>query len=254
MKKQICIFLTFTIALFLFAPPPRANAEAGDFYYRVITEDTPFYADKAGTQLLFYLPYTYYVKVLSRDTAMCRIEVYGTGATAALDGYAPTDMLFSDGLEVKNPFVNLEITTSSNAVLYGDSALTTTLQYVFPARGLRYYGSLPADDGLFLFYVSYNNRLGYVKESEITPFVIPNHPNELTFIKKQTEPEPAPTEQPTDDDSNAEADKTADESVVNLRIVIICCLAFAGVIALFIAFKSKPPRRKQNYYDENDYE
>ena len=97
-------------------------------------------------------------------------------------------------------------------------------------------------------------RLWPLQEAYASFSRLPNHPNELTFIKKQTEPEPAPTEQPTDDGSNADADKSGGDSVVNLRIVIICCLAFAGVIALFIAFKTKPPRRKQNYYDENDYE
>lgn len=253
MKKIICIFISFAITLpFLaFAPVRGVKAFGGEAYRRVITETTPFYADKAATQLLFYLPYTYYVKVLSADGAMTRVEVYGTGATAALDGYVPAEMLYNDGLEVKNPFVNLEIITSATAILYGDAALTSTLQYVFPSRGLRYYGFIYAADGSKLYYVGYNNRLGYVRESEITPFVIPDHPNELTFIPKPTEPIPTPNEDTKPSEADGQ-DETA--AAVSLRAVIIVCLIFAGVIALFIAFKTKPPQKKQSYYDENDYE
>ena len=218
MKKIICIFISFAITLpFLaFSPVRGVKAFGGEAYRRVITETTPFYADKAATQLLFYLPYTYYVKVLSADGAMTRVEVYGTGATAALDGYVPAEMLYNDGLEVKNPFVNLEIITSATAILYGDAALTSTLQYVFPSRGLRYYGFIYAADGSKLYYVGYNNRLGYVRESEITPFIIPDHPNELTFIPKPTEPVPTPNEDTKPPEADGQ-DETAAKKAKLLR-------------------------------------
>lgn len=252
MKKRLKIFIPIAIAAISFLsvlfPVREARAETSGAYMRVITQDTPFYADSSGTQLLFYLPYTYYVKILKKESGFSRIEINGTGATAALDGYAPTDLLFSDGLEVKNPFVELEVTTASTAVLYADSSLSVALQYIFPSREMRYYGFLPTSEGSRIYYVSYNNRLGYVKESEIKPFVIPDHPNELTFIVKEPDPVPETPSVGKDDEPNA------DDATVNLRIVIIACLAFAGVIALFVAFKTKPPRKKHNYYDENDYE
>lgn len=251
MKRIFSLSMILIVILVSPIQPRSANADAGDFYMRVITADTPFYSNANGSNLLFYLPYTYYVKILSRDTVMTRVEVYG-GETAAIDGYAPTSMLFKDGLEVKNPYVNLEITTSATCVLYADKAMTTVLQYVFPSRGLRYYGALPAADGSNLFFVSYNGRLGYVRESEITPFVIPDHPNEATFLIPEPEPE-QPTTQPNDEQKTdgEKPDKTADD----LRIIIIFCLLLAGLIALFVALKSKPQNKKPaDYYDENYFE
>ena len=68
MKKRLKIFIPIAIAAISFLsvlfPVREARAEASGAYMRVITQDTPFYADSSGTQLLFYLPYTYYVKIL----------------------------------------------------------------------------------------------------------------------------------------------------------------------------------------------
>ncbi len=218
-------------------------------YARVITDDTPFYSDVGGSRLLFYLPYTYYVKVLNDGDLYSHVECYGTSGTAALDGYVPSDMLFYDGLSVKNPYVDIKLTAVDGAVLYSDASLSSTAQYVFSGRTMTYYGALPLSNGSFAYFVGYNDRLGYVKESDVMPFTIVNHPNELTFIKKE-EPEP---DTPSADD--AESDETDANGAFDLRVLIIASLAFAGITALFVAFRRKPDKRTAaSYYDENDYE
>ncbi len=250
MKKLLCIAISAAITLPYFLSTANVNikayAENGYSYMRVITEDTPFFASPTESAPLFYLPYTYYVKVIGKSGNFTRVEINGTGYTAALDGYVPSDMLFYDGLEVKNPFVELEITTASTAVLYSDSELTNVRQYLFPERNMRYYGFLLTANGSRIYYVSYNDRLGYVKESDIIPFAIPNHPNELTFIVKEPEPEQNPT-----GSKNDTSDKIDNNG---LRIAIIGCLSFAGIIALLVAFKGKPRQKTRGYYDESDYE
>ncbi len=133
--------------------------------------------------------------------------------------------------------------TLSTSVLYADKSLSTPLQYIFSNRNLIYYGQIKADDNSIIFYVSYNNKLGYVKESEIIPFDLPYHPNELTFLT----PEPNQPESPPEQESA--------ENLLTLRIVIIVSLLFAGIIALFIALKNKPEKKNSvGYYDENEYE
>lgn len=250
MKKLLCIAISTAMTMpYLISPATaalKANAETGYSYMRVITEDTPFFASPSDSSPLFYLPYTYYVKVIGKSGSFTRVEINGTGYTAALDGYVPTDMLFFDGLEVKNPFVELEITTASTAVLYSDSELTDVRQYLFPERNMRYYGFLLSANGSRIYYVSYNDRLGYVKESDIIPFAIPQHPNELTFIVKEPEPEQTPTG--NENDNSVKTDNNG------LRLAIIGCLAFAGIIALLVAFKGKPRQKTRGYYDESDYE
>ena len=241
--KKILIMITISLICFIsvsesaFIYGGRADGE----YLRVITTDTPFYLDANDTAPLFYLPYTYYVKVLNSSAGFIHIECYGDGNTPAVDGYVPDGYLFDDGLIVSSPYVVLDVTTAKTAVLYADSDLKNPVQYIFADRTLHYYGHF-LSGGEMIYYVDYNGRLGYVRESEIYPFSIPNHPNELTFLTPEE-----PPEQPTEPQQT--------DGVLSLKIVIIACLIFAGIIALIFAFgKVKTKSVAAAYYDDNDYE
>ncbi len=246
MKKYLITLLIALMLLPILSPLKVAKATPTE-YLRVITNDTPFYTDERATDPLFYLPYTYYVKVLDKNSELCHVEVYGTGNTVALDGFVPTDMLFNDGLSVTNPFAMQTLTTSQSAVLYQDSTLSTPLQYVFAERSMRYYGSLSTDDGI-IYYVGYNNRLGYVKESDVYPFALADHPNKLTFIKEPETVSPTP---PTDEQPETEQA----QEFFSLKIVVIVCLILAGILALVFSLRTRPQKSVAvGYYDENDYE
>ena len=242
-KTVISLVISITIFISAFAPVSAISVYA-DYgkYLRVITQDTPFYENPTDENPIFNLPYTYYVKALERTGDYIHVECYGQGGTAGLDGYVPESALFDDGLTVVNPFVVLEITTASTAVLYQDSQLTQPLQYLFADRELKYYGAI-SNGEQNVYYVSYNNRLGYVKESDVFPFSIPNHPNELTFLIPETPPiteEPSPPEE---------------YDFFSLRIVIIACLVFAGIMALVLVVDKKSHKAvATSYYDDNDYE
>lgn len=225
------------------AAPLTAYADDNE-YLRIISADTPFYADKSADIPLFYLPYTYYVKVINRGELFTHVE-YGSGG-AALDGYVPTEKLFYDGLTVETPFPDAKTLTAKNSVLYKNSALSDTEQFVFENRELYVYGAYSSPQGKMLYYVGYNDKLGYVKEDDVVPFTIENHPNELTFLKSETEVAPAP-DTPTE--------KSEKSSVLNLRIAIFTVLGLAGIIALILSLRKKPNASPAaSYYDENDYE
>lgn len=239
-------FLSITAVLPLFARARVALADS--LYLRVITEDTPFYAEESESSLLFYLPYTYYVKVLGYGTAYTHVEIYGN-AFAAIDGFVPSGALFSDGLEVKNPYPEITLTTARTCVLYADSALKNSVQYVFSSRNMDYYGALTVPKGETLYFVGYNGKLGYVKESDVLPFSIAAHPNELTFLKRDEPDEPTDNEDPAAPGEQTSGDET-------VKWIIIGCLGAAGVVALLTAFSKKRPEKKAaaGYYDENDFE
>lgn len=243
MKKTVILVSVFLIACFFsfyaFSVSPFIADASGD-YLRVITSDTPVYEDRAMTKLLFYLPYTYYVKILSVEGETAHIEYAGNYAPA-IDGYVKYESLFSDGLEVDNPYPAVTVKTSKTAIFYSDAALTSEIRYVFPERNLYYYGNIPSGDS-FAYCVSYNGNLGYVKEDSLYPFTVPDHPNELTFLIKEQEVKETLTETEEKKDSNPFV----------LRIIVIGCLIFAGVIA---AFTIRKPQKTgtASYYDENDF-
>ncbi len=243
MALIVCLFLTsstFTGA------PVKVKAES--LYLRVITEDTPFFASLTDTQPLFYLTYTYYVKVLDYQANYVHVELYGDNY-AGIDGYVPENILFDDRLAVTSPYPNITIQTASTAVLYLDSALTVISQYVFSQRTLNYYGKLPTLNGENIYFVGYNGKLGYVTESAILPFEIPLHPNELTFL---TPPNDQNTQKPN-------ATQKKDDGTATLRWVVIGCLVLAGIIALVLVISKRPKKIKvmpdyTDYYEENEME
>lgn len=243
MKRFIALIicaLGFSITLCLRFTGTVLTVSASGEYLRVITADTLFYRDENMTELLFYLPYTYYVKVLNINGDVAHIEYSGDYAPA-VDGYADKNALFSDGLTVGNPYPALSVKTCKTATLYEDAALSQASRYIFAERSLYYYGYVKNGDD-FIYFVSYGGNLGYVEENCLYPFTVPDHPNELTFLITDK----------NDEQTFAKTDYQKKDNAFVLRIIIIGCLVFAGLIA---AFSVRKPKNKNtgSYYDENDF-
>ena len=242
--KRILTIITLLTAVFissLTASTVYAKTDAYK-YMRIIDENTPLYSDVLGTDLVCYLPYTYYVRVLSHGEYFLRVECYGNDGTAAFEGYVPAEKLYDDGLEVDKPYADVKATTAATTILYFDKELTMPQMYVFPERSLKYYGQIPYGD-TYIYFVGYNGRVGYVKETDLYSFEVPNHSNELTFLITENEAEPELTPQ------------TETFDLTGIKVVIIVCLVFAGMVGLFIAFRPKAKLgTAATYYDENDYE
>lgn len=235
MRKFLNFLFIFAFAvLFVIFPVHRVKAETGN-YMRITDNLTPFFSDEETEDLLFYLPYTYYVKILNVKGNIARIE-YGN---IAVDGYTYIEKLFSDNLTVSAPFPEITIKTHQSSILYKDSSCTSPIKYVFAERTLKYYGYM--DDGeSYLYYVEYNGDLGFIKENAVYPFTVPEHPNPLTFLPEN---------------ENPQNDGTNKNIITPFRIIIISCLILAGIIAVFISVKNrKSPTNVGDYYEENDYE
>ena len=210
-------------------------------YARVIDDKTPFYSDEDGVNVLFYLPYTYYVKVLDSSGLLAHVE-YGFDSDTLFDGYVPTEKLFFDGLNVNAPFPTTNLSSDKTITLYDDKNCTINLQYVFSGRKIKFLGHAE-NNGKYLCYVEYNGTMGYVKEEDLAPYSIPNHINPLTFL-------------PQEDDKNLNISINGGNDNLVLKILIVACLLGAGIVALFTAFRKKPSSSiaVSGYYDENDYE
>ncbi len=246
MKRKMFCLTAFVLLIFTVFPQAYvANADTN--YFRVINSETPFYRDKEMQSLAFYLPYTYYVKVLSVDGDVAHVECYGQAGSIAMDGYTPYSLLYKDNLLTDAPYLSLTITTVEPTKLYEDANLKTPTRYLFQERTLSYYGSIETQLGI-VYYVSYNGQFGYVSEEAVYPFTVANHPNELTFLI-QNEPSSSSESKDTLKDTGDSSD-----NYLTIRIVIISCLVLAGLIALFTVKRPKKAAQTTDYYDENEYE
>ncbi len=251
MKKfltSVLVFFILSICILLTSLSPK-QVYSASLYYRVLSEDTPFYTDTENQTPLFYLPYSYYVKILDVSGSFARVEC-SSDSLIAIDGFVPVDMLYEDNQTVIKPYIDLTITTATTAVLYSDKTLQFPIQYIFKNRNLHYYGSIIHGQNERLYYVGYNGKLGYVKEADVMPFDIPLHSNPLPEKEDNSNENYATDKQGEVTSKSKIGDKT-------LRLIIVIALGTAGLIGLFIALKNK--RNTQNstacsYYDESDYE
>lgn len=239
MKKLLSI-----IMIFILIAPSNILVYGQENYFRVIKENAYLYETPSKQNILFQLPYSYYVKVLQEKGDLYQIEIYGEENTPSFFGYTEKENLFQDDLEVISPYPVETVKTCISTIMYSDAECKEKQNYIFPEKTLNYYGEITvAEETVYL--IGYGERIGYVKKNDLYPFTLPLHSNPLTFLKKEEVEETISTA--------IEEQQNNEESLLSLSI--ICCLIVAGIIGIYVAVRKKDkPKRTINYYDENDYE
>lgn len=212
-------------------------AEETSSYKRVVTTDTPFYLDQNKTQILFYLPYTYFVKVLEDLGELTHVECYGN-SLPKIDGYVPTNSLLEWKTTPQDPYPNVTLTTAKACNLYQDNTLTKSTRLIFANRALSFVGVFYQNGQENVYMVYYNQTIGFVKESDLLPFEMPLHP------------EPMPSGEKEEGVENSTPNFTSNTL---LRYAVIGCLLLAGIIALFFSLRKKNTTTT-TFDGEADYE
>ena len=125
MKKLLVLFLIISfISSAAFSPPSKetARADATSFTYaRVVVPDAAFYADRSLSLPRFFLPESYFVRVISEDLDVCRVAYMDGTSRPVKEGYVKT--------------VCLSFVYEVPAVIYPDVTLSVkTEDVLFSAR------------------------------------------------------------------------------------------------------------------------
>ena len=248
MAKFCKILILPAILIFLvpFLVLPKNTAFEITAYLRFINDTTILYKDSEGLSPITFLPYSYYVNVLSYGDNFCHVECFGQNSAPAIDGYVATNALFNDNQSTDTPYLDLIVKTEKTCVLYEDANLSVNDSFIFKGRELTFYGYYKNSFNKYVCLVYYNGKLGYVEEDNLEPFEVPPHPNKLTFLDDENS-ENIPSFSITENEKG-------NSDSLGIRIAIICCLVLAGLIALIISIKPKKKINKDSFYDENDYE
>ncbi|PWM70537.1 MAG: hypothetical protein DBX59_10665 [Bacillota bacterium] len=237
-KRALCAALALAFIFAATASPP-IKTDALSAYGRAIERDVGFYKDPQAKELLFYLPYTYYVKIDEKSETISRAELFSGGySTPAIDGYVYTADLYYEADAPVSPFFEKTLTTAAPAGLYADCEGKQLLRHIFENRTLKFYGCAYDADGNAVYFVDYNNELGYVKEECVFPFEIAPHPTPLP-VTEEPEPTPPPEE------------PTAPEEGLGLKIAVIVSLVLA--VAVILVFSVRPAKKKEEFYEESAY-
>ncbi|MBR5900687.1 MAG: hypothetical protein IKZ38_04785 [Clostridia bacterium] len=220
------LILIFLFAIFTVSAPLPVYAEQVVNYdfMRVTDYDTAIYNQKDGLGFLFYLPYSYYVKVLEHQGEYAHVECYDHSLTPTIDGYVLISKLSECASPTVSPFLTQKITTIKTTTLYSNPECTFTERLIFPDRELGYYGKADIVNGEQVFFVCYLGQTGYVKESTISPFIVTDHPTPVNPIAQ------APT---------TETPRQTTSDYKTLKIAILISLLLAGIIGAFAVIKRK---------------
>lgn len=230
----IFLFINFIlIQPFLVAEKPAKKVNANETVWARITNDqTALYSDMACTMIKFYIPKSYFVKVLQIGDDSTRVIYMDDDSTIpSREGYLKTcDLLLYED-RVYNPYPNFSVKIIADEILFADSNKNypkTVLSYGDTAL---IYGILQIQSENFC-YVYSNGYIGYVRRSAFSPFEIPLH--EIPLIKQDS------SDQSTTNSSIKEPTQNSNTSIDStMKIVIIVALSITCLSVVYLLFKPK---------------
>lgn len=254
MRRFILLFIAFCVAwlpnLTAFLSIETNSRQPSDAvtayaevprYGRILTEDAGFYSDK-GDNFKFYIPYSYYVKILSIGELYTKVSYgYEDNKYPIITGYVYNeDLRLSEHIPTA-PFAVITLTVISDGVLFGNIDLTEQKVGICSGKQVFYYGDAYATNGEDLCYVCCDGYLGYMRTSCFSPFTIKLNPD--------------PIETSESDESIDSGNGSVKPSVFKndkIQLMIIACVSVVAVSIVYLLFKPQDTRLKNNTQDEDE--
>lgn len=216
---------------------------------RILNDSTPFYADYACTIIKFYLPKTYFIKVVNTGEDVTRVIYMDNDTTLPLrEGYVKTcDIFLFDGIP-KSPYPQVLITVNSDEILFADSNKQYPKTVLTAGSTAVYYGALTQGTEHF-YYVYSNGYIGYVRKGAFAPFEIPAHEIPLETPKDSSL---------LDNPLNSQLTSDTTTQVMNvdatMKIIITIAVALVSVSVIYLLFRPKnTSSRLVAFHDDEDF-
>ncbi len=201
----------------------EATPEKGD-YACILSESTFFYATPDESKGLFFLPTTYYVRLLNYGNEYCHVEyLYDDAQVKKLNGYVKTSQLTFVDYEPQTPYFYHVFTL--RYTIDGASAPQSDLLNEI-VLSCAYYGDYEIGSKTYC-YVLRGEEFGYVpKPADLTVSVNGEY---AAYVAAQSAPSP---DEPTEIEEKS-------SSPAQIAILVALCLLIPVLAALIL----KPPRR-----------
>lgn len=250
MKRLILLFVAFfTTYLFVFETyyysqiPLNVVKTYAELprYGRILTEDAGFYSDK-GDDFKFYIPYSYYVKILSVGELYSKVSYgYEDNKYPIINGYVYTENLHISDYVPTSPFAVITLTVISDGVLFGNIDLTEQKVGVCSGKQVFYYGDAYATNGEDLCYVCYDGYLGYMRLSCFSSFTIKLNPDPIDYPEIESSTY-----------SNQTAEKSSFFKNDKIQLMIIACISIVSVSVVYLLFKPQDTRITNKTRNEDE--
>lgn len=257
MKKvfSACAFLIFIISIFFtLAPyalfsrphPQKARAQtAFSVYARILDENTALYSDPSCSLIKFYLPSTYFVRVISAGETVTKVAYMENAEAPSREGFIKTEKLYAfDGVP-EQPYPALKLVFSCEEIIFSDPAPSGPRTVLEGGATALYYGEVQSG-GVLYYYVYAGGYVGYVRASAFYPHTL--QPSSVPL----PEPEPTPdqTQTPSADD-NAEKSENSSKGALTAALIIAVSVCSLSAAYLLLRPRNLPARNAAASRDDD---
>lgn len=233
MKSIVSILLFLSV---VFAPTPlcnkRAHADSASLYAYVPSSNTAFYSDESDSSrlILFYLPETYFVRILSETSDYYRVSyLEDTSSSKRVTGFVSRSSVVPVDFIPDVPYLDKKIEVTYYTQNYGDLSNGILSQITLSCT---YYGDY-TENGRTYCYVLRGDNFGYVER-----------PMGFTYVKN-TEYERKT--QPDEEETQTTATENKGLTPLQTVFLVLLCLLIPTLAALVLRTPKKP-----DYFDEED--
>ncbi len=262
MKKIFNCFVFALITVFCFSAQTAPNSSFFDKqtdkisaraqtyeYARVLNENTPFYSDPNCKILKFYLPYSYFVRIIKTGTEYTRVIYMENALAPAREGYVKTADLYVCDYLPENPYPQLKLTLKNDEILFSNPAEGDALVVLTAGNCAYYYGETQIGGDSF-YYVFSGVYVGYVRKDAFYAHSLAPHPKELPV----EEPDQSKQGQSSANEVQSEPDNSSSDGNALLSAVIIIAVSLITISVIYALFRPERKTFKRAAVSDDDYE
>ncbi len=252
-KKTYSTIIAAVSSIFIAVSRPNcaqnfANSSATQYekvfaateYARILNEQTPFFADPACQILKFYLPYSYYVRVVKTESESVRVIYMENSSAPMREGYLKFCDYYPCDYIPENPYPALNLLLKADEILFSSASGGDARVVLCAGERAYYYGEIEQNGEIF-YYVYSGAHIGFVRKNAFYEHELLLH----SYPLPETEEEASDSESPLQSERN-------DKNGGGVSAIAIAIISVIGVCVIYLLFRPESRALKKAAPTEDD--
>lgn len=246
-KRAVIVLFVLSLAFSVTINALPNQAKANLQYAMVIEHDVALYSDASCRYVKFYLPYSYFVKIIEVGTDYSRVTYMDDMDNCPrCEGYVKNIYLDFSFDAPENPYPQVTVTAISDEVLFSDLANKKPKEVILSNNKAVYFGNITYEGEKF-FYVYAQNQVGYVRENGFSQLELKEHP----LAPKKTPLDDTKLTPTSTKDTKTNTSLLSEKSYQPMIIILI---VLSALLLLYFILRQSPQKAEHSFYrDEDDF-
>lgn len=245
-KRTLIVLLILCFALSTTITSTSPQAKASLQYAMIIDHDVALFSDASCRYVKFYLPYSYFVKIIEIGTDSSRVTYMDDmNDCPRCEGYVKNVYLDFSFDTPQNPYPQVTLTAISDEVLFSDLNSKKPKEVILSNSKAIFFGKMFYEGENYL-YVYSQNQVGYVRENGFTKLTLQNHP----FAPNDELPSEIQADNPQKEIKNNSS--LLKEN--SYQPIIIILVIISALLLLYFILRQNPQKSEHSFFkDEDDF-